>query len=155
MPSGGHASSGRAPDPNALRRDRDKADWIRLPSAGRQGDPPPWPLSRPTARELVLWAEEWRRPQAIMWETNGQSREVALFVRALKDAERPKAPVQARVLVRQFMEGLGLSLPGLARNRWVIDDGADQVNAKAASTNDPGPASAKTRFRTIEGGAAS
>ena len=122
MPGGARAHSGPPPDPAALRRDRnDDAGWIHLPAAGRLGDPPPWPLTRPTAREMQLWAQEWARPQAIMWERNGQALEVAMYVRTVKDAERAKASVAARTLVRQQQETLGISLPGLHRNRWIID----------------------------------
>lgn len=121
MSGGARAHSGPPPDPAALRRERDAGQWVHLPAAGRQGDPPPWPLSRPTERELQLWAREWTRPQAIMWEQNGQTEEVAVFVRSLKDAEKPRASVASRTLIRQQMESLGISLPGLARNRWIID----------------------------------
>lgn len=151
---GGHARSGPAPDPNALRRDRDKAEWIHLPAAGRTAEPPPWPLSRPTNRELVLWAEEWRRPQALMWAVNGQDREVAFYVRAMRNAEAPKASVAAQTLVRQFMEGLGLSVPGLRANRWIIDD-QEPEQSQVTRPNDPDRASAKARFKTLEGGASS
>lgn len=60
-----------------------------------------------------------------MWEANGQAVEVALYVRTLKDAERPKAPVSVRTLVKQQQEALGISLPGLLRNRWIIANTAE------------------------------
>ena len=97
----------------------------------RTGPTPTWPLSKASARELALWDREWRRPQAVMWEANGQAEEVALYVRSLAFAERPKAPVSARVLVRQQQEALGLSLPGLARMRWKIATAPVQVEAPA------------------------
>ena len=123
MTSGGaRARPGPAPERDALRRARpsDAATWTHLPAAGRQGPTPAWPLSKATPRELDLWEVEWRRPQAVMWEANGQHAEVALYVRSLKDAEKPKAPVSARILVKQQQEALGISLPGLHRNRWII-----------------------------------
>src|SRR4051794_27783932 len=92
-----------------------------LPAAGREGAMPKWPLSKATAREVTLWKREWRRPQAVMWERNGQELEVALYVRSLAAAEKLDASVAARTLVRQQQESLGLSLPGLARNRWRIE----------------------------------
>jgi hypothetical protein len=55
-----------------------------------------------------------------MWERNGQEVEVALYVRSLRVAEQPKAPVNARTLVKQQQEALGVSLPGLLRLRWRI-----------------------------------
>ena len=70
MGRGGHANSGPAPDPNALRRDRpsDQSEWTNLPAAGRDGPPPSWPLADVIGNELEVWAREWARPQAVMWE---------------------------------------------------------------------------------------
>lgn len=147
MPSGGaRATSGPAPDPNALRRERDGASWVTLPADGRVGDAPEWPLEEFSAREGVLWAREWRRPQAVMWERNGQELEVALYVRAVADAERVDASVSARTLVRQLQEALGLSLPGLARNRWRIGEPEVERVAPARSGR-----SVRDRFRVVTG----
>jgi hypothetical protein len=150
MPSGGHARSGIPPDPNALRRDRDKAEWRHLPASGREGPAPKWPLTRPTPREKALWAEEWARPQAIVWDENGQHREVALYVRAFAVAEEAGASVSARLLVMRQLDALGLTTSGLRANRWIIDAGQDQ---KVKRSDDPDRAGAKSRFKTIEGGA--
>ncbi|HLY13136.1 MAG TPA: hypothetical protein VKR24_02215 [Candidatus Limnocylindrales bacterium] len=151
MPSGGaRARSGPPPDPNALRRDRDHAGWIHLPAAGREGDPPAWPLARPSQRELVIWAGEWRRPQAIAWEQGGRTLEVALYVRNVVRAEKPKAsPGVGTLLLRQMTE-LGLTLGGLRANRWVIDDG-DQQPSAAVEPVTTTRSSARERFAVIEG----
>jgi hypothetical protein len=150
MPSGGaRARSGPPPDPNALRRDRDGADWITLPAEGRDGPTPEWPLSRRTKRETVVWEREWRRPQAVEWERNHQQDEVALYVRALVAAEKLNASVAQRNLVRQLQEALGISLPGMARNRWrIADKQADEKPrpAKKGGTRD--------RFKVVDGGRA-
>lgn len=140
---GSNSRSGRPPDPNALRRDRVPIDWTLLPAAGRLGVPPPWPLTRPTARELVFWEREWSRPQAIAWQHNRQELEVALYVRSLVAAERPDARITMRTLVRQQQDALGLTAPGLRSNRWAIIDDIPTPAPKAAST------SAKDRFRVI------
>jgi hypothetical protein len=134
MARGGHGKSGPAPDPQALRRERDGVDWITLPADGRKGRAPKWPLSKQTAREKSLWAPEWKRPQAVMWERNGQEIEVALYVRSLAEAERDEATVAARTLVRQFHESLGISLPGLARNRWIIQGSDAPIGSKRPAT---------------------
>lgn len=123
---GGHANSGPPPDMTALRRDSDRASWTHLPAAGRQGPAPDWPLTRPTKRELAVWADEWSRPQAVMWEANHQEREVASYVRWFVKSEAHDAPIALGTLVRQLQEALGLSLPGLARNRWVIAGTTDE-----------------------------
>jgi len=152
VPSGGHARSGPPPDPNALRRDRDRAEWRHLPASGREGPAPDWPLTRASPRETELWTDEWRRPQAIVWEQNHQEREVALYVRALVVAERPKATTSARLLVMRQLDALGLTTAGLRSNRWIIDAEAQQ---QVTRTDDPDHASTKARFRSIAGGVAS
>lgn len=122
MPRGGHAASGPAPDPNALRRNRpsDAAGWKTLPAEGRTGEPPEWPLSEATPRELVLWDELWAKPQAVVWEDLGQDLEVALFARTLAEAEKPDARVDVKKMVRPYLDSLGLSVSGMLRNRWRI-----------------------------------
>lgn len=144
---GARARSGPAPDPDALRRDRasDADGWVTLPAAGRQGDAPAWPFETQSEREGVLWVGEWRRPQAVVWERNGQELEVALYVRSLIAAESRDAATMARTLVRQQQEALGLSIPGLLRNRWRIAEVA-AVDAQVA-------APARNRLKVVQGGA--
>ena len=57
-----------------------------------------------------------------MWEAAGQEREVANFVRTQVEAEQRGASAALRALVLRMEEHLGLSQPGLARNRWIIVD---------------------------------
>lgn len=119
---GGHAASGPAPDPNALRRNRksDASGWRTLPAEGRPGEPPEWPLTEATDREWDLWCELWAKPQGVVWEDLGQALEVALFVRTLAEAERPDARVDVKKMVRSYLDSLGLSVAGMLRNRWRI-----------------------------------
>jgi hypothetical protein len=143
---GARVRSGPVRDPNALRRERgDDPSVVELPAAGREGPVPGWPLSDASRRELELWELEWVRPQAVMWERNGQELEVALFVRSLVDAERPNAPTAARTLVRQLMDSLGLSVPGLARNGWKIVE-------KASGRRRSSSSSIRDRLKVVEGG---
>ena len=154
MPSGGQFRSGRTPDPNALRRDRpsDAATWTHLSASGRAGDPPKWPLPYPTRREKDIWAEEWARPQALMWEAAQQQREVALYVRTLVLAERAKAPITARRLARQQADALGLTIPGLRTLRWIIDVAPSE--GKQVATADDHPSASDRIVRLLQGGAA-
>jgi hypothetical protein len=134
MTSGGaRARSGFPPDPQALARNRpsDQVTWTHLP-ASREGDPPPWPLAYPTIREKALWATEWRRPQAVMWERNGQEIEVANYIRCLRRAEGHKStPAHWGLVVRQQTE-LGINIGGLLRNRWIIDPPSGDAQASGA-----------------------
>lgn len=146
---GGHARSGPAPDPNALRRERDQGEWTTLPVEGRPGDPPEWPLAgNPTKRERELWADLWAKPQAVMWEARGQELEVALYVRRFREAEKPGSPVNLSTWIRQQMEALGLSSLGLRANRWRIatpkpaDTDTDDAGGEVVSARD--------RFRVVE-----
>lgn len=122
--------SGPPPDPNAIRRAANRtdngADWVSLPKSARVDPVPEWPLSDPSDRELILWAREWDRPQGILWVLNDQIVEVAFLVRQMAEAETPFAPAATRTLVRQMMESLGISTPGMLRNRWrIVDDAPD------------------------------
>ena len=136
MASGGaRARSGPAPERNAIRNGRAGADWIRLPASGRKGDAPVFPLPRSTKRERTIWIQEWARPQAVMWEAAGQELEVALYVRTLAEAEQRGAASAIRTLLVRMQEHLGLSQPGLARNRWVIVE--DAALAQNSSGDQP------------------
>jgi len=64
----------------------------------------------------------WRKPQAVMWEKNGQEYEVALFVRKLVEAEAPLASATLSTLVRQMMDSLGLTIPGMRAARWRLSE---------------------------------
>ena len=150
MPTGHSVRSGPPPDPNALYGNKAMGEWIDLPPEGRSGPPPPWPLDGMTVREGVLWATEWRRPQAVMWERNDQVLEVALYVRSLTIAEQPDAATPARALIRQQMEALGISIPGMQRNRWRIPSNVPTVEP-ATKGGAPRP-SVRDRLKVVGDG---
>jgi hypothetical protein len=159
MGSGGaRVRSGPPPDPSALRRDRDGAGWVLLPSEGREGDPPEWPLTRSTgrtlARERYWWARLWESPQAVQWDRLGQVVEVALYVRRLVQAERPAATAAITKEARILADSLGLTIPGMLRLRWRI--AVDEVAAKRAEKADrPAPRrSARDRMNVVDDDAA-
>lgn len=155
MPSGGaRTRSGPAPDPNALRRERDQGEWVILPAAGRQGALPDWPLDAADPRELVVWERLWRSPQAIMWEKYGQDLEVAQYCRALVRFERPRGSVQYGTLLRQIGDSLGLTTPGMRSHRWRIErDEPRELRATgtAGRVRADGRPSAKDRLRVVRG----
>lgn len=116
---GARGRSGPTPDPTSLTAS--DGEWTVLPASGRGGEMPHWPLAEALEREMDIWADEWTRPQAVMWERQGQEIEVAMYVRTLIAAEKHDAPAAIRTLLKQLQEALGLSMPGLLRNRWRID----------------------------------
>lgn len=157
MGSGGARSrSGPAPDPTALRRDRDVGEWTVLPAEGRQGATPDWPMDDGTVREGEMWRIMWRKPQALMWERYGQDYEVALYVRRACEAEQMDAPVALSTLVRQLADSLGLTTPGMRANRWRIDRPEPEEGTGSTSAPAPGkkaaPMSARARLKALPGG---
>lgn len=146
---GARARSGPAPDPNALRRDRDAGEWTVLPADGRLGAMPDWPLMDESVREAELWADLWRKPQAIMWERFGQDVEVALYVRRLTEAELMDSRVNLSTLVRQMADSLGLTTPGMRANRWRIT--ADEPVRPAMTGRRPAVRSSRSRLKVIPG----
>ncbi|WP_217641796.1 hypothetical protein [Actinopolyspora alba] len=147
--------SGPPPDPNALRRNRlsDQAGWTMLPAEGRAGEPPAWPLVDVHPREWDLWRELWTRPQAVAWEQFGLELEVALFVRKLTDAERPGSSVELQKVMRQFLDGLGLSVQGMRRNRWrIAPQESEQDQAAEQSPRPPARRSARDRLKVVAHG---
>lgn len=124
MGRGGHANSGPPPDPNALRNDRsDVLGWKVLPVTGRPGPAPDWPLTPAVERELWHWERLWKLPQATEWEKLSQAVEVALYVRRLVEVEEPGANAAMGNHVLRLAEGLGLTIPGMLRNRWQVGGG--------------------------------
>ena len=147
---GARARSGPAPDPNALRRDRDAGEWTVLPANGRQGATPDWPLSEQSIREVELWESLWRKPQAIMWERFGQELEVALYVRRFAEAELMDSRVNLSTLVRQMADSLGLTTPGMRANRWRVTV-EEQESRPAARRGPARPPSARSRLKVVPG----
>lgn len=97
---------------------------------------------------MTIWRAEWKRPQAVIWQQNGQELEVAMYVRSLVAAESRTASVAIRTLVRQQQEALGISIPGMMRNRWKIGEPVERAT-KPQAKNAP---SARDRFQVLSGG---
>ena len=112
---------GPAPNPNARRRNA-RPDGMKLPAGGRPGDPPAWPLPRPTKPERALWAELWATPQAAAWESLGWIRIVARYARLTVQAEKRGALTTLLGEVRQLEDRLGLNPMSMRRLMWTIVD---------------------------------
>lgn len=171
---GARMNSGPPPDPDALRRDRakDKDGWTLLPAEGRSGVVPPWPLRtssevtanilnqddlddepdipltsdarRQQARESVVWAALWSTPQAVVWERQGATHDVALYVRWLVMAE--EGDMKAASEARQWSDRLGLNPSAMLRNRWKIssDELAERRGTVAKTST------ARDRLKVLE-----
>lgn len=110
-------------DHSARPRDhaRRHGDKVRLPSRGRRGRTPAWPLaSVETAEQASLWKQLWRTPQAVVWDEFEWTRVVARYVAVVLKAEDE---LDSKLLAeaRQLEDRLGLSPMAMLRLRWTID----------------------------------
>ena len=176
MTSGGpRRNSGRAPDPNALRRDRkDDAAWVTLPAEGFTGDVPVFPLEKISVfdiffedkkrlkvfdpdgteilhdRELALWEALWKKPQAHMWAKLGLEYEVAAYVRAFIESTGPDSNSGLKTAALRMAAEIGLSLPGMHSLRWKFAE--DELGARRSEpARKSGGVSAKDRLRALNG----
>ena len=130
MPAGGARNrSGPAPDPTSGRSDRRGFKLTALPSEGYQGEAPDFPLPKPSARELAVWAILWSTPQACAWSMESwRWLNIADLVRLQVRGEAHDAPVNIATVTRQLRADLGLTPAGLKENGWAI--AVDQIGAR-------------------------
>lgn len=127
---------GPAPKPASQRRRRNAApSTVRLPAAGREGDPPEWPIGKGTKTEHALWSQLWTTPQAVAWERLGWTRVVARYCRLVIESEKRTAPVSLAGEVRQLEDRLGLTPMSMLRLRWEVVDDVDEARDSANVTD--------------------
>lgn len=131
MASGGRRNrSGPSLDPASGRSEARGVKLNALPSQGWTGKVPTWPLSTATDREVEVWAEVWRTPQAAAWaREHWRWPIVGLYVRVRVGCEAQDAPASLLAQLHRFADQLGLTPAGLRENGWAI--AADEVGAKA------------------------
>jgi hypothetical protein len=86
-----------------------------------------------------------------MWEQLHQVFEVASYVRLLVRAESPRGSAIVWGQVKQFAESLGLSVSGMARNRWTIGKVDADDDAPSAGPSS-GVSSLTERLRAVQSG---
>lgn len=152
MSSGGRRiRSGRMVDPNSARSERRGIVLSALPPEGFRGPVPEFPLPDPSERELEVWAEAWRTPQACAWALPTESWRiptVAMWVRVRVRCEEPKVQATVYAQLHRFADQIGLTTAGLAEMGWrVAEDKAP------AGEDAPKPAirSARDRFKVVGG----
>ena len=128
---------GPAPKPASQRRrtNAPMANTVTLPSEGRTGRAPAWPLSKMRAGEKARWDRLWSLPQALMWERIGCAEVVARYVRVVVDAEKADASAAVRKTAADLEDRLGLTPMSMLRLRWeiVADETAERRDVKPAS----------------------
>lgn len=141
MPKGGHGRSGPPPVEGSRTSERRGLSFTSLPADGYAGDAPAFPLPQALERELEVWAEVWRSPQAAAWAAEPwRWRNVALFVRWSVRLEAEDASAALGQVVMRYADDIGLSAAGLKLNGWKIAaveaGGLEAVEDAPASVTD-------------------
>lgn len=141
MASGGARNrSGPGVDPNSGRSDSRGVKLRALPAEGFQGDVPPFPIPEGSdltaVRELGIWAEAWRTPQAAAWAVERWRWPVVAEYCRLK-ALVELSPATTAALVGQlhrYRDQIGLTPAGLKENGWRIGEASVEPASPAAAT---------------------
>lgn len=142
MPRGGHNRSGPQPQEGSGRSDARGYSLTALPSEGYDGEIPEFPLPNPKQRELDVWEQTWRLPQACAWSLPSEAwrqRTVAMWVRVSVRAEEPDAPATVLAQLHRFADQIGLTTAGLAEMGWkvAVDQVAEKSAAKSSASSKP------------------
>lgn len=137
----------------ALRRARkdDEATWTTLPSEGRSGRTPAWPLlGRPSRSQLALWRRLWKTPQAVQWERDKMQDRVARYVCKQLESDEPDAPSARATVAIRMADDLGLTYAGMNRLRWRV--AADQIALKRAAKREQTQprTTARSRLKVVQ-----
>lgn len=153
MTSGGARNrSGPTADEMSGRSERRGYKLTALPSEGYSGPVPDFPLPGPTDRELEVWEQSWRSPQACAWSMPSEAwrqHTVALWVRTFVRCEEPDAPASLLAQLHRFADQIGMTTAGLAMMGWKV--AVDDVGARRAEKSaEPAKEAPKRRLRAVE-----
>lgn len=85
-----------------------------------RGPVPEWPLINPSPRELELWAEMWRKPQAALWAAEMTTHSVGIHVRTLVEIENGRDGSAMRRVAHSQAVALLLTPASLRRAGYRI-----------------------------------
>ncbi|KQR86741.1 hypothetical protein [Microbacterium sp. Leaf179] len=85
-----------------------------------RGPVPEWPLINPSPRELELWAEMWRKPQAALWVVSTPAHTVGMHVRTLVEIENGRDGSAMRRVAHSQAVALLLTPTSLRRAGYRI-----------------------------------
>jgi len=146
---GARNRSGPSFDPASGRSERRGLSLTALPAEGYDGDVPDWPLPDVSPRELEIWAEAWRSPQACVWARQSWRWTVVAEYARMKAAVE-LAPIASAALIahlHRYRDQLGLTPAGLRENGWAI--AADEVGEKRDSGKSAGRPKVERRLRAV------
>ena len=129
---------GPAPKPAAERRRRNapRANTTLLPSDGRKGPAPKWPL--PTLK-AEGWDDIWKLPQAVMWERMHAEEVVARYIDLRERVSNPEFPESKNAsfwgVLASLEDRLGLTPKAMLQLQWEVapTEGDDLVEVETAA----------------------
>lgn len=146
---GARNRSGPQADPESGRSDRRGVVLTALPADGYRGDAPAFPLPGALEREVEVWEQAWRTPQAAAWSVEPWRWDtVAMWVRWRVRMEAEDASAALGNVVVRFADQVGLTPAGLKENGWKIagDETAPRRRESRAT-----PARPRSRFKVVGG----
>lgn len=152
---GARNRSGPQANPESQRSERRGYSLTALPAQGYDGPVPEWPLPAPSERELEVWSEAWRTPQACAWSMPSEAwrtQTVAMWVRVKVRCEDADAPASLLGQLHRFADQIGMTTAGLAEMGWRV--AVDEVSKRAAERADEPtkPRSSRDRLKVASGG---
>jgi hypothetical protein len=120
---GARNRSGPRPDPKSGRSDSRGYSLKALPAEGYDGPVPDFPLPDASGRELEVWAQAWRTPQACAWSLSSEKwrqQTVAMWVRVKVRCEDPEAGATLYGQLHRFADQIGMTTAGLAEMGWQV-----------------------------------
>jgi hypothetical protein len=104
-------------------------------------------------RELEVWSQIWRTPQAAAWITLGWTFDIALYVRWQVAASESEAATLTEALkagneARQWSDRLGLNPTAMLKNRWRVR--SDEVTEKRAEKTTAAKTKARRRLKVAD-----
>lgn len=152
MPRGGARNrSGPQPDESSLKAAKTGYSLTALPADGYRGSVPTFPLPAATVRELEVWWQAWRTPQAAAWSmAPWRHRTVALWVRWSVRMEADDASASLGNVVVRLADQIGLTPAGLKENGWKVS--TDEVaERRTDAVKEPPRASSRSRLKVVGG----
>lgn len=122
-----------------------KVGPLTLPSEGRSGPAPSWPLDvKATKQELEGWKALWATPHATAWESLGWTRTVARYCRAMVAAEVPGASPALLAQVTALEDRLGLTPKAMRLLLWRMSE------ETVESSEQPNVLDVRERLRAVD-----
>lgn len=151
---GARNRSGPTASEDSGRSDRRCYSLTALPAEGYDGPVPDFPLPLPSERELEVWEQAWRTPQACAWSMPSEAwraSTVAMWVRVKVRCEDPDSGAALLGQLHRFADQIGMTTAGLAEMGWKV--AVDETAAKRGSRSEPGPqrpASSRDRMKVVK-----